>query len=136
VTRDTIWLDILAERFRQKRLLAAGKFDRDVADPTLTPPEKLGVVAEEFGEVARVIAEDIARPAVRGGPGLDKEHLREELVQLATCCVAWIEEIDELPQELTFEQVRAAAVAAHPYQVDPITDGLPIEAFAVQPGAS
>lgn len=135
MTRDSIWLDIINERFRQKRLLSEGKFDRDMADPTLTPPEKLTVCSEEFGEVARIVCESIVKPGAVGR-GLDVDHLREELVQLATCCVAWIEELDGVPQELSFEQVRAAAIAAHPYHQSPLEDGLPIAVFAVQPGAS
>lgn len=131
MTRDSIWLDIITERYRQKRLLSEGKFDRDMADPTLTATEKFVVVSEEFGEVARIVCESITKTGV---VGLDVDHLREELVQLATCCVGWIEEIDGVPQELTFDQLRAAAAAA--YASDPREDGLPVMAFAVERGAA
>lgn len=47
----------------------------------------LGILGEEFGEVAKEIAESQARP-------LDVEHLREELVQTAAVAVAWVEAID------------------------------------------
>lgn len=126
MTRDSIWLDIVSERFRQKRLLSEGKFDRDMADPTLTPPEKLTVCSEEFGEVARIVCEGITK----AGNTPDREHLREELVQLATCCVAWIEELDDVPQEITFQQLRDG------YAANPHEDGLPVMAFAVEGGAS
>lgn len=131
MTRDSIWLDIITERYRQKRLLAAGKFDRDMAasSDVLTPAEKLAVCSEEFGEVARIVCESLTHTGPRAAP-LDTEHLREELVQLATCCVAWIEELDGVPQELTFDQMREH------YATDPREDGLPVMAFAVEGGAS
>lgn len=130
MTRDAIWLDIITERFRQKRLLSEGKFDRDMADPALSPTEKLAVLAEEFGEVSSVVCEGITKR----GADLDVEHLREELVQVATCCVAWIEQLDEVPQELTFGEMRA--ISRDLYGHGPMGDGLPIEAFAVEAGAS
>ncbi len=47
-------------------------------------PEKwLSILAEEVGEAAKEIVED-------------KPHLlRGELVQIATVCVAWLEQLDE-----------------------------------------
>lgn len=134
MTRDAIWLDIITERFRQKRLLSEGKFDRDMADPTLLPTEKLTVLAEEFGEVSRVVCEGITKR----GAHPDLEHLREELIQVATCCVAWVEQLDEVPQELSFGEMRAMSrdCTRDLYGHDPMGDGLPIEAFAVEPGVS
>jgi hypothetical protein len=135
MTRDSIWLDIITERFRQKRLLAAGKFDRDMAAPAtvLSPAEKLTVCSEEFGEVARVVCESLTHTGVRATP-LDTEHLREELIQLATCCVAWVEELDGVEQEQPLYTDRELAV----YASDPHQDGLamPLAAFAVEAGAS
>lgn len=135
MTRDAIWLDIVSERYRQKRLMSEGKFDRDMAAPSseLPPAAKLTVLAEEFGEVARHVADDIAKPVPRG-PGIARDALREELIQLAACCVAWVEELDDVPQELTLAQARSAAVAA--YASNPNADGLPVMAFAVEGGAS
>ena len=69
-----IFADIIAERKHQ--------------DKKFGPARKLGqlkrnaILGEEVGEVARAILER------------DKENLREELVQVAACCVAWLEEID------------------------------------------
>jgi hypothetical protein len=127
MTRDTIWLDIVTERIRQARLLAEGKFDRDMADPALSPAEKLVIMSEEFGEVGRVVCEALGTTAARRA-GIDTEHLREELIQLAACCVGWVEQLDN---------VEPLRVASLPYQEhDPMNDGLPIAVFAVQPGAS
>lgn len=47
----------------------------------------LAILGEEFGEVAKEIAESQAR-------SLDVAHLREELVQTAAVAVAWVEAID------------------------------------------
>lgn len=89
MTQDTILLDILAERFRQERLCRAGKFPHTLASPSLSPAECLAVLAEEFGEVARPVADALA-----SGSKPDQEALRSELVQLAACCVAWLEQLD------------------------------------------
>lgn len=98
MTRDTILLDIVAERIRQDRLCREGRFLHTLADlPAdggLSPEACLAVVAEEFGEVAEVVADKLA------GKGLDTEHLRTELVQLAACCVAWVEQLDEVTAPL------------------------------------
>lgn len=47
----------------------------------------LAILGEEYGEVCKEVAETQLRP-------LDVPHLREELVQTAAVCVAWIEAID------------------------------------------
>jgi hypothetical protein len=90
VTRDGIWLDIITERFRQERLCAQGKFPATLAHKGALPMAAcLAVLAEEFGEVARPVADDLCKPGT-----LDRDHLREELIQLAACCVAWVEQLD------------------------------------------
>jgi hypothetical protein len=127
VTRDAIWLDIVTERFRQARLISAGRFDRDMADPALAPCEKLTVLSEEFGEVAEIIADSLTTAAARRA-GPDVVHLREELIQLAACCVGWVEQLDGV------DPIRVGALAY--LEPDPLEDGLPIAVFAVQPGAS
>jgi hypothetical protein len=90
MTRDSILFDIVSERFRQERLCAQGKFPATLAHPDALPPAAcLAVLAEEFGEVARPVADDLAKPGT-----LDRENLRAELIQLAACCVAWVEQLD------------------------------------------
>ncbi len=102
--------DIVQERHRQEHLLAQGKFPWSCDDLTVPDIKKLGVLAEEFGEVAKeaaqiqeqydrtwpgenedVVAESLAR-SVRRRRG----RLRAELVQVAAVCVAWCESLDRL----------------------------------------
>ncbi len=114
--QQTILLDIVAERLRQDVLCARGKFSATLAhDSHLTPSDKLVVLAEEFGEVSEIIADSLAKAAT-----LDTDHLREELIQVAACCVAWVENLDGVPQ------------GGFPYQ----DAGMPLAAFAVEAGAS
>jgi hypothetical protein len=120
-SQATILHDVAAERLRQERLCAAGEFPATLAhDSHLTPSDKLAVVAEEFGEVAEIIADGLA---ARRAP--DADHLREELIQVAACCVAWVEYLDD-----------GGEGGLPLYNADMFTDGLPLEAFAVQAGAS
>jgi NTP pyrophosphatase (non-canonical NTP hydrolase) len=78
---------ILAERYRQEELKAAGKFPFTCADAKgLTNGQKVAVLSEECGEVAR---------AALGADGLVKDGgvLKKELVQVAAVCVAWLESL-------------------------------------------
>lgn len=65
--------EVLEERVRQ--VVKFGEQNHD-------DPKWLVIAAEEFGEVGRAILEE--------GP----ERVREELVQLAAVCGAWVEAID------------------------------------------
>jgi NTP pyrophosphatase (non-canonical NTP hydrolase) len=86
---------VCAERIRQEKLRASGKFQWTCATifpegPTIQPEAKLAVLAEEFGEVARHVTEQL----------IDRSRyqpvkMREELVQIAAVCVAWAEAITE-----------------------------------------
>lgn len=95
----TIWPDgivgevlqaIYRERDRQDQLKLQGKFDFTCADKEMAHAERLSVITEEVGEVARAINERIGR-----GPFTDPElmHLGKELVQVAAVAVAWCEAI-------------------------------------------
>ena len=81
---------ISGERKRQERLKSEGRFPHTCADPELNLPQKLAVLAEEFGEVARCVVE-------ASGLANDKHHpdamkaLRKELVEVAAVCCAWAE---------------------------------------------
>jgi hypothetical protein len=87
--------DVAQERRRQEHLRAAGKFrftcadTHDVLGNPVTYPEALAVLAEEFGEVSREIAEFVIAP-----DRLSREQLRAELVQLAAVAVGLVERID------------------------------------------
>ena len=83
-------LDAIArERQRQEVLKRAGRFKYTCADPEMTLAEKLTVLVEEMGEVARAILED-------GGLANDRHHvkLREELVQVGAVATAWLESLE------------------------------------------
>jgi hypothetical protein len=78
---ECVLRDVAVERQHQEHLKLAGKFRFTCADRGLSDPERLAILAEEFGEVARDVVE-------RG------EGLRRELIQIAAVCVAWIERLD------------------------------------------
>lgn len=80
---------IAIERERQNRLVCEGKFNWTCATSRALPAEKLAVLAEEFGEVARHICEQVIDNA-RYNP----RELKKELIQVAAVCVAWCEALD------------------------------------------
>lgn len=86
---------VYAERQRQEILKLQGKFRWSCADiwndPKTRIPdsEKLAVLAEEFGEVARLVAESVISINRR-----NPQELKRELVQVAAVAVAWIEAIE------------------------------------------
>lgn len=67
---------VMDERVRQEALKLAGRFYRTCAD-TMSNGERLAVLAEEVGEVARAMQGD--------------GDLEEELIQVAAVAVAWVE---------------------------------------------
>lgn len=92
---------IYHERLHQEKLESEGKFDSTCADFGMTQAEKLCVLAEEFGEVAKEVTEMIIvngredkglQPTVPYDARLEK--LRKELVEVAAVCVGWCEAID------------------------------------------
>lgn len=74
---------VLGECVRQIKLKDEGRFTFTCADPEMTHPERLAVLVEEVGEVARAILE-----------GADRSNLRTELIQAAAVCVSWVVAID------------------------------------------
>lgn len=102
--QDDILLAIGNERSRQEKLKFDGKFLWTCADNDITHHEKLGVLAEEFGETAKEVVdygisidkcmkEKISFPLHRRLYFL--KRIREELIQVAAVCVAWCEAIDK-----------------------------------------
>lgn len=69
---------IVEERYRQNKLKADGKFAHTCAD-NIPDEHRYIILAEEVGEVARAIHDG------------DRDNLREELVQVAAVCLAWLE---------------------------------------------
>jgi NTP pyrophosphatase (non-canonical NTP hydrolase) len=78
--------EILDERLRQERLFKEGKHSKTVQ--MCSNEERSVILGEEVGEVCKVLCEAIGAP-------LDKPHLREELIQVAAVCAAWVEALDQ-----------------------------------------
>lgn len=74
---------------RQDNLARAGKFGGTHVMPGGTDLERLAVLAEEFGEVSIEVCKGIEVDGQVRRPGL-----REELVQTAAVCIAWVAAID------------------------------------------
>jgi NTP pyrophosphatase (non-canonical NTP hydrolase) len=72
---------ILYERERHEQAKRDGKFSKTCADD-MTDRERLPVLMEEVGEVARAMLEG------------DGPNLREELAQVGAVALAWIEGLD------------------------------------------
>jgi NTP pyrophosphatase (non-canonical NTP hydrolase) len=85
-TREALGL-VALERSRQERLKASGKFAATCADALMSPAEKLAVLVEEVGEVARHLCD------ARAPDGIDAQGLRDELTQVAAVAVAWLESL-------------------------------------------
>ena len=88
---EKIFAHIAFERARQERLKAEGKFEFSCADDGINDYERFSILAEEFGEVGHELNEGIPRDQA------NKEKLRDELIQVAAVCVAWVEHIDKRP---------------------------------------
>ena len=78
--RNYIFSLVSSERIRQDKIHGDGSMARCAQDL------KLAIITEELGEVARAIIE------------CDAANLREELVQVAACAVAWLESMP-MPDE-------------------------------------
>jgi hypothetical protein len=88
---ERVLVDVWDERQRQEERWPG----QTLAGPQMTDVERLAIVAEEHGEVARGVCELTWPPDTRRPDAAARQHLRVELVQLAACCVAWAEAIDE-----------------------------------------
>lgn len=80
---------IHAERERQEKLFRDGINTFNVASPTPDVKRKLRVLTEEVGEVAKAIDK-----LERINCMTNHRNLREELVQVAAVCVAWLESME------------------------------------------
>lgn len=81
---------VASARRRQDVLKAEGRFEHTCADDELTLTEKLAILAEEFGEVAREVNTNDRRRLARDTDGTDAALLKE-VTQVAAVSVAWIE---------------------------------------------
>jgi hypothetical protein len=107
----TIWPDgvggdvlqeIHRERFRQEDLQPKGKFPWTCAAPSVSDEAKLAVLAEEFGEVAREVTEQLIDRGrrVRDEDEIEaralaasRRKIREELIRVAAVAAAWAESL-------------------------------------------
>jgi hypothetical protein len=83
-----------AERERQEQLRKEGRFLFTLADTAIKDTEKLTVVLREMGEVACAVNVLGDKREVLLAQQ-NKAHLREELIQVAACAVAWAESLEE-----------------------------------------
>lgn len=78
--------DAYSEVLRQESLKAKGKFPHTAGDPlsaAWTAGDKLAVLVEEIGEVARVLNEK------NGAKDKHNRVLRDELIQVAAVALNW-----------------------------------------------
>ena len=89
--------DVIIERSRQDNLQKQGRFPWTCADIEVPDANKLAILTEEVGEVAREISESFVWPE----DPERRERLRTELIQVAAVAVGWAEGLDEqMEQEL------------------------------------
>lgn len=81
---------IAAERVRQRQYFTERKFSFRVDSPLVDDLRKLRVLIEEVGEVAEAIDSYEAHPQSRQY----RNHLIEELIQVAAVTVAWLESFE------------------------------------------
>jgi hypothetical protein len=93
---------VVHERQRQDELVRQGKFTWNCSFDGPSYADKFAVLGEEVGEVGREVVEHLiavgkyaADPVLKVMPphreAYFKERLRNELVQVAAVCVAWVE---------------------------------------------
>lgn len=85
---------VAKERIRQQELFRAGKFTFTCASHTADDNRKLRILVEEVGEVAEAI-DRVENSKINHLPA--KEHLRDELVQVAAVACAWLESMEGKP---------------------------------------
>lgn len=87
LVRQQALLRVDGERNRQEALKASGRFAHTCADPEMDELERLAVLLEEVGEVARALNES---------HGI--VQLERELCQVAAVAVAWLEGLSSAEQ--------------------------------------
>lgn len=90
--RRIIYDLVETERLRQNRLKAEGRFAYTLADPEMSHGDRVACLGEEFGEACRAVVEvsGLSNDLKVGDLTM---NLQKELVQVAACCVAWLEAI-------------------------------------------
>jgi len=81
-----------AERARQLSLQHSGKFLYTCSDYQLSLSDKLTILTEEIGEVARAVLEATALTKTQGrSPSI--VFVKKELIQVMAVCHAWLESL-------------------------------------------
>lgn len=79
---------VVAERLRQRELLAVGRFKHTCDSREISNFHKLAILTEELGEVAREVFEMHDKNDFSPER---KAQLKKELIQVAAVTVAWLE---------------------------------------------
>lgn len=145
--RLEVWELIKGERDRQDRKWGwLGTPGSIIPEGTLD--QRLAVLAEEFGEVAKVV--NGIRHQEAGG---NRDHLHQELIQVAAVALAWVEADLEYEQSYTWETVplkflvhgRGVVIKKEElangrimvtFNRLPCCGGIPVEAPAWEPGCN
>lgn len=98
MTPDQVIVLVQAELARQHALKRMGRFDwvcSDDFDPKtgrdISDSERLAVLAEEFGELAREVCDGLKSGETVDAMHARFERMRSELVQVAAVAVSWLE---------------------------------------------
>lgn len=102
MTKKRVFELIIKERERQDLLRKQGKHPWSMNNVDVDDRRKLTVLAEEFGKIAMAVCKQTqCVDGCKEGDDVHKEleaieeNLTEELVQVAACCVAWLESRQE-----------------------------------------
>jgi hypothetical protein len=128
---EKIWL----ERLRQKQLLRAGRIFFACDSPVVSHDRKLRVLTEELGEIARAIDrienfDPLRRPRAELSQDSTRarNHLHDELTQLAAVAIAWLESLQARPRSAGVPPASSGGVSppeATRAQTRPPTQPLP-----------
>lgn len=90
IIRQIVFDAIDTERKKQEACKAAGRFKYTCMDTELSDTEKLCILTEEHGEIAKEVCElfDKGECAER------RARLKKELIQTAAVAVSWLECIE------------------------------------------
>lgn len=88
--RERILIEVDSERLCQERLKSEGRFRFTCADNELANAEKLVILVEEIGEVARQVLTQEKDCLAYDTIGT-RDDLRKELIQVAAIVIAWVE---------------------------------------------
>jgi hypothetical protein len=91
-TRE-VMQQVLLERHNQDEMRDKGRFRYTCADDGLSDGDRLAILTEELGEVARAMQGQEHRRLSLHEPVTSPSELRRELVQVAAIAIAWAERL-------------------------------------------